>query len=310
MPKAAGIKNHNSEVAMPGPVAKLFRIATSQMIDGVADSCSPVLIFGEPGSGKRTLAKQIHQASPHSGDGFFEIDCRTISVDELAETVDTRGTIYLSEVGDLSPAAQTFLMESHFPRNGNRPAFRILAAASRSLSEEVRQRHMREEFFYAIAPVIIQTVPLRFRKNEIVEIASSFLEEYAPMFGRPKPVLSPGMISFMRDYAWPGNLRELDTVAKMLAAFADESIIIAALHASASKLKAVNDHTKISLKQVSRAASLQAEREMISQVLTSTGWNRKQAARELRISYKALLYKIKQSGLENVPACSDEGQVQ
>ena len=137
---------------------------------------------------------------------------------------------------------------------------------------------------------------------------NKFLDEFAIIFGRPKPVLSQEMVSFMLDYGWPGNFKELETAAKTLVAIGNEAITIAALRASAVKSKANGDGQPLSLKQASRAASLQAERELISEVLTSTGWNRKQAARELRISYKALLYKIRQIGMENTSTGKRNGQ--
>ena len=285
-------------------------ILVEQTINRVADSFCPILIVGEPGSGKRTLARQIHEASSQSRNGFLEISCQTATDESLAGAVKASGTLYLVEIADLSLAAQRTLMEHYFGSDDSPRVCRILAATSRNLQEEVRSRRMREDFFYAIGSISIQTFPLRYRKNEIVPAANKFLDEYAVIFGRPKPALSHDMVSFMLDYEWPGNFKELETAAKTLVAIGNESITIAALRATATMSSANADGRQLSLKQASRAASLQAERELISEVLTSTGWNRKRAARELRISYKALLYKIRQIGMEDSSTRRRNGQRQ
>ena len=285
-------------------------ISFEQVIHRVADSFCPILIIGEPGSGKRTLARQIHEASSRSQNEFLELSCQTANDTSLEGAVKAPGTLYLAEVADLSLAAQTSLMENCFRSNGSPPVCRILAATSRNLQEETRSHRMREDLFYAIGSVSVQTLPLRYRKNEILTAANKFLDEYAAMFGRPKPTLSDDMVSFMLDYEWPGNFRELETAAKTLVAIGNESITITALRASATKSNVHGDGRQLSLKQASRAASLQAERELISEMLTSTGWNRKQAARELRISYKALLYKIRQIGMEHNSTGKRNGQTQ
>lgn len=283
--------------------------AVRQVIDCLADSSCPILIVGEQGSGKRTVAQWIHKASSQSQKEFLEINCRTATDQSVGTAVKTPGTLYLAEIADLPLTAQASLME-YFRLNGSQPMCRILAATSRNLQQETRSRCMREDLFYAIGSVSIQTVPLRYRKDEVVEAADKFLDVYATMFGRPKPILSDEMVSFMLDHDWPGNFRELETAAKTLVALADESIAMAAFRALAAKSKANGGHGQLSLKQASRAASLQAERELISEVLVSTGWNRKQAARELRISYKALLYKIRQNGMENAPMGRRNGHMQ
>jgi DNA-binding NtrC family response regulator len=310
MLKAAKSEDQNTGAEMSVFPAQQVTTSVGRIIDRVANSSCPILIVGEPGSGKRTLARQIHEASSQTRDRFLEISCRTATDKSLAGAVKAPGTLYLAEIADLSLAAQTSLLEDYFCNNGVQSVCRILAATSRNLQEEVRSRRMREDLFYAIGSVSVQTFPLRYRKNEIVEAANKFLDEYTIMFGRPKPVLSHDMVSFLLDYEWPGNFRELETAVKTLVAIGDESITIAALRASVMKPKANGDGGQLSLKQASRAASLQAERELISEVLASTGWNRKQAARELRVSYKALLYKIKQTGMENTPTGRRNGQMQ
>ena len=310
MLKAAKSKSQNTGAETSVFPGQPVTTSVEQIINRVANSSCPILIVGEPGSGKRTLARQIHEASSQARNEFLEINCLTATDKSLVGAVEAPGTLYLAEIADLSLAAQTSLIEDYFRSNGSPPVCRMLAATRRNLQEETRSRRMREDLFYAIGSVSIQTFPLRYRKNEIVEAANKFLDEYAAMFGRPKPILSHDMVSFMLDYEWPGNFRELETAAKTLVAIGDESITIAALRASATRSKANGEGGPRSLKQASRAAALQAERVLISEVLTSTGWNRKQAARELRISYKALLYKIRQTGMENTLTGKLNGHMQ
>ena len=310
MLKAAKSKSQNTEAETSVFPGRPVTTSVEQIINRVANSSCPILIVGEPGSGKRTLARQIHEASSQARNEFLEINCLTATDKSLVGAVEAPGTLYLAEIADLSLDAQANLIEDYFRSNGSQPVCRVLAATSRNMQEEIRSRRMREDLFYAIGSVSVQTFPLRYRKNEIVEAANKFLDEYATMFGRPKPVLSHNMVSFLLDHEWPGNFRELETAVKTLVAIGDEAITIAALRASVIKPKANGDGGQLSLKQASRAASLQAERELISEMLASTGWNRKQAARELRISYKALLYKIKQTGIENTHTGRRNGQMQ
>ncbi len=304
----AAKSGRSTEAETPAFPRQPIAISAAEITRHLADSFCPILITGEPGSGKRTLARRIHEASSQSRNGFWEVSCQTATEKSLVGALEAPGTLYLVEVADLSLVAQTILMEEYFCQSSSPPLCRILASTSRNLQEETRSRRMREDFFFAIGSVSVQTLPLRYRTNDIVAAANKFLDEYAIIFGRPKPVLSPEMVSFMLDYGWPGNFKELETAAKTLVAIGNEAITIAALRASAVKSKANGDGQLLSLKQASRAASLQAERELISEVLTSTGWNRKQAARELRISYKALLYKIRQIGMENTSTGKRNGQ--
>jgi two-component system response regulator AtoC len=135
--------------------------------------------------------------------------------------------------------------------------------------------------------------PLRARRQDVVMLVEHFLGQYSRMFGRPKPKPSSEIMEFFLTYRWPGNITELETAVKSLAAIGDERVVLDALRASAWTGRPKAGSETSSLKQAARAASLEAERELISEVLISTNWNRKRAAERLQISYKALLYKMK-----------------
>ena len=127
-----------------------------------------------------------------------------------------------------------------------------------------------------------------------------FLTKYAGLFERGRPSLSAQTLNLLLEYPWPGNIRELENVVKKIVALGDERVAVADLGSSLIEPRPLARAAEaLSLKQASRAASRQAERELILKVLARTRWNRKRAAQELQISYKALLYKLKQLELEN-----------
>ena len=158
---------------------------------------------------------------------------------------------------------------------------------------------MREDFYYLVSAVTLRIPPLRCRKSEILSIAENLLTQYSKQFDRPKPVLRKEIIGFLMEHSWPENLSELQTAIKTFVAIGDQAVSLAALKA-VSPGSGANGHRKsLPLKEATRAASFQIERRLISEVLVSTGGNRKRAADELGISYKALLYKLKQIGVAN-----------
>jgi two-component system response regulator AtoC len=128
------------------------------------------------------------------------------------------------------------------------------------------------------------------------------MRRYAQEFHRPVPELSSEMQRLFGEYSWPGNLQELDNAARVLVALGDEHLAMGGLRALLHKPSAGGNGNGISLKAASRAASHEAEKELILKVLTRTRWNRRRAAEQLQISYKALLYKLKQIGYEGYGA--------
>jgi two-component system response regulator AtoC len=153
---------------------------------------------------------------------------------------------------------------------------------------------LNEDFYYLISAVTLRIPPLRCRKLEIPALADEMLAQYARQFARPKPVLSKEVMDYLVEHAWPGNFPEFQTAIKTFVAIEDQAISFAALRAAAPRQRLRANHAPLSLKDATRAASNQIERQLISEVLAANGGNRKRAADELGISYKALLYKIKQ----------------
>ena len=175
----------------------------------------------------------------------------------------------------------------------------------------MRNGRFREELYYRINGVHLRLPPLRNRKEDIPELLEFFLKKYASLFGRPLPGLSTPTLDLLLRHAWPGNIRELENFARKMVALGNEHLAAHDLASndaqkSSETAAATVNLTAIphgqaparSLKEAAREASRHAERAMILNQLERTHWNRKRTARELQISYKALLYKLKQLGLD------------
>lgn len=277
-----------------------------RVITSLAESDFPILISGEPGVGKRSLAELIHAHSHRARSSFQEIRAAECTTQQLLTALPSRGTFYFSEVGDLSVALQELMVEKYF--HSKEPhACRLLFGTCRELQDELRSRRMKEDFVHLISMVTYRIAPLRFRKTDLLSMADELLSQYSRQFDRPKPVLSQESISFLLKHQWPGNLTELQTAIKTFVAIGDESVSLAALKAAAPTIKLGGLQRTLSLKQATRAASIEVERQLISEVLAATGGNRKRAADELGISYKALLYKLKQVDSTSQPSSNGNG---
>ncbi len=297
---------------------------TEKIMAEIAPTDIPVLIVGESGSGKEAIAQQIHQFSSRSASPFVKLVCATLSpqlaekilyFDEKSELVESllgAGTIFLDEVADLELAIQPRLL--HVLSDGgpvapsHRLRARIISSTVRNLEEEIRQGRFREELYYRLNGVCLRLPPLRRRKDDIPPLVEFFLAKYSALLSRPKPSIAPRAVSKLMRYHWPGNIRQLEYAIKKVVALGDGEQALRDLDGNGSGTWLDDDDLdKPSLKQAARAASRHAERELILKALERTRWNRKRAARELRISYKALLYKLKQIGFD-APLESSDGQ--
>jgi hypothetical protein len=264
----------------------------------IAESDCPILILGEDGAGKRSAALRIHVQSNRSRGAFKEIHCASANAQLLLETFSGSGTVYLAEITDLSLPLQGFIIDSYF-RAEQMPSCRLLCGSSRELQEEVKAWRMREDFYYLVSAMTLRIPPLRCRKPEILSLADELLTQYARQFDRPKPILCKEVVEYLMEHAWHGNLPELETAIKTIVAVGDPAIALAAIKTASPPGKSNGNHRHLLLKEATRASSLQIERQLITEVLITTGGNRKRAAADLGISYKALLNKLKQIETEN-----------
>jgi DNA-binding NtrC family response regulator len=276
------------------------------VISELSQSDVPVLLLAEAGAGKHATARRIHELSRRNTQPFRPLRCSTLRPEDLAISHNGRqshaGTIFLEELADLSSESQAYLLESLLrvtdPNGPAESVARFICGSARDLEVEVKAVRLSEDLYYRISGVCLRLPPLRQRKEDIPRLIAHFLSKYAEEFRRPIPEISAEMARLFQEYSWPGNLRELESVARALVALGDERLAMGGLRALLRKPSEPGNGGRLSLKAAAKAASHRAERELILKVLTRTRWNRRRAAAELQISYKALLYKLKQIGYE------------
>jgi two-component system, NtrC family, response regulator AtoC len=283
-------------------VSPSMRAVGAVMVE-LAQNKIPVLLLAEAGTGKRTIARRIHEMSGRSLAEFRIIRCAELTPESLSggngKVFFSPGTVFMEEIGDLNSASQMKLLDVLPRLEGERQQdadTRLICGSARDLEAEVRSGRFREDLYYRINGVCLRLPPLRQRREDIPLLVNFFLTKYARDFSRATPVLSAHTQQLFHDYVWPGNIRELEDAAKAIVALGDEAVAMGGLRARLTKSSASGNGEQVSLKQAARAASRAAEKELILKVLTRTRWNRRRAALELRISYKALLYKLKQIG--------------
>jgi len=283
------------------------------VIRELAQSEVPVLVLAETGAGKHATAQRIHQMSQRSTQPFRSFECLGLNSSDLEvlQEQESRGaqpvgTVYLEELADLSRECQARLLEALPESPGKGMAggerARLICGSARDLEVEVKRGRLREDLYYRISGVCLRLPPLRQRKEDISFLMGHFLRKYARDFRRSVPDLSAETLRLFLDYSWPGNLQELEDAARVLVAMGDEHVALGGLRARLRKPEVGGNGAGISLKAASRAAAREAEKELILTTLTRTRWNRRRAAAELQISYKALLYKLKQIGFEGYGA--------
>ena len=299
----------------------------------VANVDIPVLMLGESGTGKEVMARLIHKLSPRAHRTFLKVNCAAVPGDLLESElfgyepgaftgathakpgkfeICNKGTILLDEIGELPYGLQAKLLhvlqDQQFSRLGSRSIIkvdvRILAATNINIQEALANKSLREDLYYRLNAFTLQVPPLRERKEEIPILLKHFMARMAEQYARPPLPVSAELVQACLDYSWPGNLRELSNFVKRYLVLGDEKAAIGELRPKSDGAGAVvnADGQEASpaaggLKSLARSAKDEAEAEAISRALEETNWNRKRAAALLKISYKALLYKIRQYGL-------------
>jgi two-component system response regulator AtoC len=294
----------------------------------VAGANVPVLIHGESGTGKDIIARMVHSLSPWKSGPFVKVNCPAIPGTLLESELfgyergaftgaygskpgrvemAHRGTLFLDEISELDMSLQSkllqLLQDGQFCRIGaqadKKVEVRIVCATNRKLEEEIENGTFRQDLFYRINVVSLYMPPLRERRNDIQYLANHFLDYYNRKYNcRAKPI-SHELTEVLQKYHWPGNIRELENLIKRYVILGSEDVISSDLQPRDPDLLTtdINFDGPISLKKLTRQATRALERKIILKVLHDHHWNRKQAARTLNISYRALLYKIRDAGL-------------
>lgn len=280
----------------------------------IAPTSIPVLLVGESGTGKEMFANRVHRLSGNGSKPLTRISCAAMSAANFstelglqangksASSPNEFGTVFFDEISELDSMCQRNLLYALPDGEGEeREGFlkaRVISTTSRNLDDEMRAGRFRSELYYRINGVCLRLPPLRERKEDIAQLADFFLTKHAAKLGRARAPITQKTLDLFTEYPWPGNIRELENVVKKIVALGDEQLAIAELTAGSGSQQKTESPTPRghSLKAAARAASREAERELILEALTRTRWNRKRAAQELQISYKSLLYKLKQIG--------------
>lgn len=288
----------------------------------------PVLVLGESGTGKEVLARLIHKYSDRAHRTFLKINCAAMP-SELLESelfgyepgaftgavkakpgkfeLCNRGTILLDEIGELSPALQAKLLQvlqdGQFSRLGGRHPVkvdvRVLAATNINMTDAIASKLFREDLYYRLSSFVMSMLSLRQRKEEIPMMLRHFMIQVAERYACPLLPISPRLVKACEQYPWPGNIRELENFVKRYLVLGDEDSAIADLQRGADleiipPPAARQESTSPDLKEMVKSLKNVAEMEAIANALEENGWNRKRTANVLKISYKALLYKIRQ----------------
>jgi two-component system response regulator AtoC len=358
------------------------------LIDRVSDTDVTVLIRGESGTGKELVARALHAQSLRKDKPFVKVNCAALPTELLESELfgfekgaftgaiqhkpgkfefANHGTMFLDEIGEMSPALQAKLLQvlqdGEFSRLGGKADVhvdvRVIAATNRDLEQMVRDGQFREDLYFRLNVVTINMPPLRERREEVPILSEYFLKKYSVQYNKPLTPISPELARLFLNFDWPGNVRQLENLIKRMVVLNSEATIMKELQQPPAPLQfrplavsssaprpvaaapqpvppppavaaapmgampimpmgvsggipsqepvaaAVNTAAgaamasgNYSLKDIARTAAREAERELILRMLTRTRWNRKEAAEILGISYKALLYKIKENGLD------------
>ncbi len=292
----------------------------------------PVLLLGESGTGKEVLARLIHKYSDRAHRTFLKVNCAAVP-SELLESelfgyepgaftgankakpgkfeLCNKGTLLLDEIGEMSPALQAKLLQvlqdGQFSRLGGRVTVkvdvRVLAATNINMPQAIAQKTFREDLYYRLNSFVLRMPSLRERREEIPMILRHFMLHLADRYACAPLSVSQRLLEACENYPWPGNIRELENFVKRYLVLGDEAAAISELqkamqqepqNGSAAAQEQKQPQQQPDLKEMVRNLKNGAEMEVIAQVLEETAWNRKRAATKLNISYKALLYKIRQ----------------
>jgi two-component system response regulator AtoC len=298
--------------------------AIRSIVESIADTDTTVLIRGESGVGKDLIARAVHAASARREGPFVKVNCAAIPQELLESELfghekgaftgahrrkpgqfeyANQGTIYLDEIGELPLALQAKLLhvlqDFRFSRVGGHAPIdvdaRVIAATNRRLEEAMARGEFREDLYYRLNVVEIQVPPLRERREEIPALVTWFLAKFNAQYGRHK-TLAPETLTRLSEHPWSGNIRELENIIRRMVVLADGERDFAAQASRVNPLRAVPSQPAASvtesLREIARRGAREAERHALSEVLARVRWNRAEASRILKVSYKTLLNKI------------------
>jgi two-component system, NtrC family, response regulator AtoC len=292
----------------------------------VCNANVPVLLYGDGGTGKEAVARWIHKCSTNREGEFVKVNCAAIPGTLLESELfgyeqgaftgahkskpgrvesAHNGTLFLDEIADLDLGLQSkflqFLQDGRFSRIGDQTErvveTRLICATNKDLEGEINSGTFRADLYYRINVVCLRLPPLRERREDIPLLAEYFREQFQQKFKKQSEPLSEEMLQYLQNLNWPGNIRELSNgIARHVLIGSEAKILqepVVKHHAPGSFSGAEG----VSLKQIAKEAVRERERGFILEVLQANQWNRRKTAEALKISYRTLIYKIRDAGL-------------
>jgi two-component system response regulator AtoC len=315
-----------------GKTAAMQAVRTK--LERVAETDVPVLIQGESGTGKEICVRLLHALSMRAKGSLVKVSCPAIP-HSLLETelfgyekgaftgaMTTKlgrveqahmGTLFLDEVGSLDLGVQSKLLQvlqdGTFVRvGGHEPrsiTTRLVSAANTDLRSQVEDGTFRLDFLFRINAVTINLPPLRQRIADLPVLIDYFIAHYAKAFHQTPDLLSKSAVRLMQNYHWPGNIRQLENLIRSYVLIGSEEALVAELMPETTPRGGITTEIDlsepISLKNITKQATHDLERQIILKVLQANSWNRQKTAKWLHISYRSLLYKLSEVGMPEVP---------
>ena len=298
----------------------------------------PILLTGEGGTGKEAIARWIHANSQYAGGEFVKVNCAAIpgylleselfGYEKGAFTganynkpgrveLAHRGTLFLDEIADLDLNLQSkllhFLQDGTFSRIGDHGErqidARLLCATNKDLQKETSEGRFRQDLYYRIHVFRLNLPSLRQRREDIPTLAEFFRRHFEKQFGMAAIPFPPEMLDYLQNLQWQGNVRELSNVVARYVLIGPEAMIVPEKEHKKGKAKfsSAAGGTQVTLKNLAKDAIKEMERNVILETLRANHWNRRKTAQALKISYRALIYKIHDAGLisrRSSPRCS------
>jgi DNA-binding NtrC family response regulator len=315
--------HQESEIVGSSPaMQKLYKL-----IGQTAPTDSTVLIRGESGTGKEVVARAIHRHSPRASERMVKVNCASIPETLLEaelfghergaftganqrrigkfEFADG-GTIFLDEIGDLSPSTQSkmlrVLQEHSVERLGSNITIpldvRVITATNRDLEGAVREGRFREDLYYRLNVVSLFIPPLRDRREDICELAQVLLRRSAARLRLPAPTISPEAQAVLNQNDWPGNVRELEHCLERALILSRSGVIMPEHVELGSSPPAADSLAGFGLEDGLHGAVQKLERKLIERALAAAAGNRTRAAQLLKINSRLLYDKLREYGLE------------
>ena len=299
----------------------------------------PVLLTGDGGTGKEALARWTHAHSEYAQGEFVKVSCAAIPGTLLESELfgyekgaftganigkpgrvelAHRGTLFLDEIADLDLNLQSkllhFLQDGTFSRIGDHTErkidARLICATNKDLEEETNAGRFRQDLFYRIHVFRMKLPLLRDRREDIPELAEFFRQKFERQFGIEREPFPAEMLEYLQNLPWAGNIRELSNVVARYVLIGPEAMISpeSKPKRNRSRVGENPDGTQVTLKRMAKDAIKEMERNVILETLRANQWNRRKTAQQLKISYRALIYKIRDAGLISRRSSTRESQ--